>query len=134
MIILDTSAVYAYLNRDDANHVRAADAIDKVSGPLVIPALVMAEIAYLVEQRLGTHVLVAFLDDIIRHAFLIDYLEQDFARIRDLIERYRNLPLGFADAAVIASAERRGSRVLTFDFRLFSVVARERTFEMLDNL
>jgi len=45
--------------------------------------------------------------------------------IRALTRRYADLPLGFADAAVIACAERHGGRVLTRDLRHFGVVARE---------
>jgi predicted nucleic acid-binding protein len=51
--------------------------------------------------------------------------EQDLPRTRELIRRYADLPLGFADAAVIACAERHGGRVLTLDLRDFGVVARE---------
>ena len=55
----------------------------------------------------------------------------DFARIRELVGRYADLPLGFADASVIACAERNGGRVLTFDARDFGVVAREGTIQPL---
>ena len=41
------------------------------------------------------------------------------------MERYADLPLGFADAAVIACAERNGGRVMTFDRSDFDVVAAE---------
>jgi predicted nucleic acid-binding protein len=41
------------------------------------------------------------------------------------------MPLGFADAAVIACAERRGGKVLTYDQRHFSVVAREGTIQIV---
>lgn len=132
MIILDTSAIYAFLNRDEANHSRIARLIDSLAGPWTIPASILAEITYLVEKRLGHSVLVTFLDDIVLQSYLIEYQEQDFARIRHLIDRYADLPLGFADAAVIACAERRRSPVLTLDIRHFAVVAREQTFEMLD--
>ncbi len=46
-------------------------------------------------------------------------------RIRALARRYADLPLGFADAAMIACAKRHGGRVLTLDLRHFGVVARE---------
>ena len=52
-------------------------------------------------------------------------------RIRLLVRRYADLPLGFVDAAVIACAERRGGRVLTLDRRHFGVVGREGTLTLL---
>jgi predicted nucleic acid-binding protein len=45
-------------------------------------------------------------------------------RIVELTERYHDLPLGLADAAVIACAERHRGKVLTTDHRHFLVVAR----------
>ena len=45
--------------------------------------------------------------------------------------RYKDLPLGFGDAAVVACAERTGGRVLSFDRRDFSVVAGEGTITLL---
>ena len=44
--------------------------------------------------------------------------------IRALVMRYADLPLGFADAAVVACAERSGGRILTLD-RDFTIVSRE---------
>ena len=47
----------------------------------------------------------------------------DLLRCRELIDHYRNLPLGLADASVVATAERLGvQRVLTVDLRHFRVV------------
>jgi len=46
-------------------------------------------------------------------------------RIRELMTRYVDLHLGFADAAVVACAERNGGAVLTFDRRDFDVIARD---------
>ena len=56
--------------------------------------------------------------------------QQDFPRIKELVVRYADLPLGFADAAVIACAERTRAEVLTFDRRDFEVVGREGTFRI----
>jgi uncharacterized protein len=61
----------------------------------------------------------------------LDCGEQDVPRIRTLVRRYADLPLGFADAAVIACAERYGGRVLTLDLRHFGVVAREGNLTLL---
>jgi predicted nucleic acid-binding protein len=75
-------------------------------------------------------VLGAFLDDLSTQAYLLDCGEDDFPRITALMTRYADLPLGFADSAMIACAERSGRRVLTLDRRDFSVVAGEGTIEL----
>jgi uncharacterized protein len=90
----------------------------------------MAEIAYMIE-RAAQHRLDVFLADLAEGAYSYDCGEGDFPRIRTLISRYANLPLGFADAAVIACAERNGGRVMTFDRRDFEIVAREGLIEIV---
>jgi predicted nucleic acid-binding protein len=91
----------------------------------------MAEVAYMLEVRIGGDVLTAFLLDLEEGAFTLDCGENDLSRVRALISRYRDLPLGYADAAVIACAERTSSRVLTFDLRHFLVVAGEDAIEVV---
>ncbi len=47
----------------------------------------------------------------------------DWLRIAELVASYRDLPLGTADASVIAAAERLGIRdIATLDRRHFTVV------------
>lgn len=48
--------------------------------------------------------------------------EEDVPRIRDLMHKYRDLPMHLADAALVRVAEReRISRVFTIDRRDFAV-------------
>ena len=125
MITLDTSAVFAMVNRDEPHHRRVTTALLQDTGPYLVPAEILSEIAYLIEGRLGLRVLDGFLSDCETGAYTLDCGEQDLPRIRALIQRYADLPLGFADAAVVVCAERHGGRVLTLDLRHFGVVARE---------
>ena len=97
----------------------------------MVPVGILAEIAYVIESRLGGRVLDAVLADIEAGAYTLDCGEDDLPRIRDLITRYESLPLGFSDATVIACAERNGGRVLSVDARDFGVVAREGTITVL---
>jgi hypothetical protein len=100
-------------------------------GPYLVPGGILAEIGYLIERRLGAAVLDAFVSDLEQRAFTLVDTEDDLARMRELTGRYADLPLGLADASVIACAERHGGRVLTLDLRHFGTVARERTIEIL---
>ena len=131
LITLDTSALYALVNRRDPDHESVREAFEQDGGPYLVPAGILAEIAYLLEQRLGNDVLDAFLGDLENGALTFEAGEEDLARVRELIARYADLPLGFADAAVIACAERSGGRVLTLDSRDFGTVAREGTITLL---
>jgi uncharacterized protein len=61
LITLDSSAVFALLNRRDPDHRRVKAALEKDGGPYLIPAATLGEIAYLVEERLGARTMDLFL-------------------------------------------------------------------------
>ena len=124
MITLDTSGLLALANRRDPDHDRVRAALLGDRGPYVVPAGILAEVTYMLEQRLGARSLDLFLQDLVTGAYSLDCGGDDLARIRHLVREYADLPLGFADACVIACAERSGGRVLTLDVRDFGVVAR----------
>ena len=125
MLTLDTSGLFALLNRRDPDHERAREALLGDSGPYLVPAGILSEVAYLVERRLGVEVLERFVLDLESGALTLECGEEDLPRIRELAMRYADLPLGFADASVISCAERSGGGVLTLDRRDFDVVAGE---------
>lgn len=131
MITLDTSGALALLNRRDPDHQRARAAELGDPGPYFVPADILAELACLIEHRLGIAVLDTFLADLESGALTLECGEADFPRTRELARRYADLPLGFADAAVVARAERRGGKVLTLDRRDFGIVAREGIISLL---
>jgi len=88
----------------------------------VVPALVIAEVTYLVGRRLGARAEAAFLRG-------ISGLEvqaptpDDLIRMSDLVSRYGDFPLGGTDASVVALAERLGTSVIiTLDRRHFGAV------------
>lgn len=125
MIALDTSAVLALLDADDPDHDACVTVLAHERRPYLIPAGILAEVGYLAPLKVGLAATTAFLEDLADAAYLLDCGERDFPRIIELVRRYENLPLGLADASVIACAERSGGRVLTLDRRDFAVVAGE---------
>ena len=124
-LILDTSGVLAFVNRHDPDHEVVKSVILEEPGALIVPMGIMAEIGYMLEQRLGLRALDAFLNDLKTGQFTLDCGLEDLPRVQALANRYSSLPLGFADAVVIACAERFSKRVLTLDQRHLTVVGRE---------
>ena len=124
MLTLDTSGLVALLSRADPHYREARRVAQDDGGPLIVSAAILAEIAYVLEQRAGLRAVSRVVSDLERGAYMLHCGETDFARIRRLMERYDSLGLGLADAAVVACAERHHGRVLTFDRRHFPVVAR----------
>lgn len=135
MITLDTSGLLARINQADRHHTACKTVLDADPGPYIIPVAVLAEITFLMEQRLRPQFEQAFLEDLSDGAYVPDWDAKDVDRIRQLVDRYSDLPLGFADAAVVAGAERHAGRVLTTDRRHFPLVARgEKTITPLPPL
>jgi predicted nucleic acid-binding protein len=93
-------------------------------GPLVVPTLVITEVAYLIATRLGTEAEVRFLGDIAAGDFAIDPVAAgDWLRIAELVHQYRVLPMGTVHSSVVAAAERRNiAAIATVDRRHFTVI------------
>jgi predicted nucleic acid-binding protein len=89
---------------------------------LVIPALVVAEATYFVGRRLGPQAEAAFLLGLA--TFDVEApAPEDWSRMAELVDEYRDFPLGGTDASVVALAERLGTElVVTFDRRHFGAI------------
>ena len=93
-------------------------------GPLVTSEVAVAEADYLILNRLGIEVELAFLDDLAEGTFLVECLtRRELGVARDLARRHRDLELGLADVSLMVLAGRyRTRRVVTFDERAFRTV------------
>lgn len=132
MITLDTSGVISLVNARDHEHQFAKAALENAGRPYLLPIGILAEITYLLEARMP-NVLDTFLGDVEAGSYTQDCGEERVPRVRELMRRYQDLPLGFADATVIACAEQNGGLVLTLDQRDFGVVAREGKIRIAPN-
>jgi uncharacterized protein len=123
-LILDTGPLYASLDRSDQDHAACRALIEGAEEPLVIPAPVLVEVDYWIHQRLGPGALVALLGDIEAGAYVVaDLTVRDYARVRELCDRYADADIGFVDAAVLAVVERLGEpKLATLDRRHFGLL------------
>lgn len=124
MLIVDTGPLVAAADRTDRYHTACVDLLETASGPLVTTAMVVAEAVYLLTRELGGHAEPVFYDAIINGSLTVEPLTgHDWQRIRDLVERYADLPLGGTDASLIAVAERLGAtRIATLDCAHFHII------------
>ena len=122
--MVDAGPLYAYVDADDRHHDECLGLLEGHPGPLVVPLLVVTEVAYLLESRLGTDAEVRFLGDFAAGNLLAEPVAAaDWLRVAELVSTYRDLPLGTVDASVVAVAERRKiTSIATLDRRHFSVV------------
>jgi predicted nucleic acid-binding protein len=124
VILVDTGPLVAAAVRNDPHHEACARLLRQRSGELAVPGPVVAETCYMLESRGGPDVEEAFLRLLAAGRLVcLEPAVEDFARMADLVRKYRDLPLGAVDASVIALAERFGvAEVATMDRRHFTVV------------
>jgi len=123
-LVLDTGPILAALDTDDPAHKACASLLSAARETLVVVAPTLVEIDYWIRRRLSPKVWRAFLEDLAGGAYHLEAMEiHDVLRAAELEETYRDLNLGFVDAAVIAVCERLGEdKVATLDRRHFGAV------------
>jgi predicted nucleic acid-binding protein len=123
-MIADSGGIYGLYDADERKHPGIRAAFRAEPGLVIIPMPILSEIDYLLRKKLGVRAELDFIDDIRSGAFALEpCLGEDLTRCAALIETYRNLDLGLADACVVAIAERLGTlRILTVDERRFRVM------------
>ena len=120
--VVDSGPLYAATDTADDDHQRSREVLQRGDIQLVIPALVIAEVTYIVGRRLGAVAEAAFLRGL--GSFDVEApVPEDWARIAELVEQYRDFPLGGTDASVVAVAERLDTDlVITLDHRHFGAI------------
>jgi hypothetical protein len=123
-LVVDAGALYAQADSDDPGHEAVRAILQAERETLVTTELAVAEADYLILDRLGPDVELAFLDDLGEGTFVVECLDRtQLRRARDVVARHRDLRLGLADASLIVLAERYATRrILTFDERAFRAV------------
>jgi predicted nucleic acid-binding protein len=117
--IVDAAPLYAAVDADDKNHLRCLAVLERADLELVVPTLVIGEVAYLVERRLGPKFEAEFLRSL-RDLEIEAPATEDWDAIADLVERYGDFPLGTVDASVVVLADRLGTDlIVTLDRRHF---------------
>lgn len=123
-LVVDAGALYAQADADEPRHAAVVDILRAERGVLVTSELAVAEADYLILDRLGVDVELAFLEDLAVGTFQVDCLSRtDLEQARAVVDRYRDLRIGLADASLVVLADRyRTRRILSFDERAFRAV------------
>ena len=112
------------MDRDDAWHSRVRAWWERSREDVLVPVVVLPEVAYLLGRRIGADAELAFVRAISDGEFVLEELTpEDVERAAELMGIYIDTPLGLVDACVVAAAERLDIvSVLTVDRRHFSIV------------
>lgn len=121
-LLLDTGPLVAAIDRSGNHHARCAALLESAEGPLLVPATVIVEVCWLVEERPGIEA--AFPEAVAAGEFgHVPVTTSGITRTAELVRTYADLPLGAVDVSLAAIAERlKLTDVATLDRRHFTVV------------
>ena len=119
-LLLDTGAFVALVDRDEKAHADCVAALESWTGAIATTEAVLTETLYLVGPRWRDQK--NALEFVLRGAFqLVPSSAKSLQRVAVLMEKYRNVPMDYADATLVALAEELETDwVFTLDRRGFS--------------
>lgn len=132
-LILDTGALVTLLDRSQKHHQEFVDLFNGWDKPVVSTEAVLTEATHLLAGTPGGReaCIEFFLSG---GALLVPTTATALRRSRDLVRKYSDLPMDYADATLVALAEELETNlVFTTDRRDFTVyrIAGRRRFEIL---
>ena len=124
MIVADTGAILALIDADDRHHESLLEIYENNPDAWVLPWAILPEVDYLLQHHVSAAAELAFVRDVADGRYEVEWgEEQDLARAREILERYKRLGMGLVDGVVIAVAERlRATAIATLDISHFGAV------------
>ena len=131
--IVDTGAILALLDKKDRWHRLCSDTFGRLNLPLVTTEAVLTEVFHLIRRsRTEMEAVWGLLESGVIALASIDHSE--LRRIHRLMSQYRDLPMDFADAALVHLGEREAiAAVFTLDQNDFAAyrTSGKRAFHIL---
>ena len=132
-LLLDTGAFVALVDRDETTHDVCVAALESWRGPVVTTEAVLTETLYLVGPSWQPQK--TCLEFVLRGAFqLVPSSRDSLKRVSVLMEKYRSVPMDFADATLVALGEELETDwAFTLDRRGFSTyrLGRRKAFQII---
>lgn len=132
-LLLDTGPFVALIDRSEGRHDDCVAALESWTGVVITTEAVITETLYLVGPDWRAQK--TCLEFLSRGAFqLVPSSPASLKRVSVLMERYRNVPMDFADATLVALGEEvETDWIFTLDRRGFSTfrMNRNRAFQII---
>jgi predicted nucleic acid-binding protein len=131
-LLLDTGALVGLLDRSQSIHTACRDFYETWKGPVVSTEAVLTEAIHLLANVPGGGIsCLEFL--LLGGVVVVPSTQVSLKRCRDLMEKYADLPMDFADATLVALAEELGAEIVFTadrDFRIYRIRGRK-TFRLV---
>lgn len=119
-VLLDTGALVALLDKSEKNHERCDAFFKEFHGQLLTTEPVLTETVYLLGPSVKTQK--TCIEFVLKGgATLVPQSTESLSRAVELMGKYKDIPMDFADATLIALAEEIGiDEIFTLDRRGFN--------------
>ena len=113
--MIDSGPLIALFDASDAYHKAIVEFIKRNPFPLITTMASVTEVLYLLDFNQNAQL--DFLEWIYRGGVeLFPIIENDMKRIKELMKKYKDIPMDFADACLVYAAERlRINEIVTID-------------------
>jgi uncharacterized protein len=124
IVLVDTSAIIAISDRRHILYNQFNKLMQSGDNVYIVPVAVATEACYILNNRFGPRFEINLIKEIIETNFILEPVAfEDLSRILELLIKYEDLNLGFADGSIVAIAERlKTNKILTLDRKHFDVV------------
>ena len=120
-VLVDTGPLVALLDRSDPYHVNCQETLRSLDDSLVTVWPVVTEAMYMLRAYWSAQNALWEMIQVVA-VEILPLGTDDVARMRELMRKYRDLPMDVADAALVRVAEReRLRRIFTLDRRDFQI-------------
>ena len=127
-ILIDSGPLIALFDSSDKYHQEAVDFIKTNKYPLATTLASITETLHLLDFNRNAQI--DFLEWVHRGAVEIHNIENsDFKRLRELTEKYRDLPMDFADSCLVYLAEKLNLNTIATidrDFTIYRIQGRRK--------
>jgi predicted nucleic acid-binding protein len=119
-ILIDSGPLIALFDASDKYHSESVNFIKTNKFPLVTTIASVTETLHLLDFNRNAQI--DFIDWVHRGAVEIQNIENDdFVRLKELTEKYRDLPMDFADSCLVYLAEKLNLNAIATIDRDFSI-------------
>ena len=127
-ILIDSGPLIALFDASDKYHLEAVNFIKNNKYPLVTTIASITEALHLLDFNRNAQI--DFIEWVYRGAVEIANIENsDFARLRELTKKYRDLPMDFADSCLVYLAEKLSLNTIATidrDFTIYRIQGRRK--------
>ena len=124
MIVADTGAILALIDRSDRHHRALLALYDERPDAWILPWAILPEVDYLLGAHVGSGAQEAFHADLSDGTFQVAWGDDGtLSQAMGFATQYRSLKIGLVDAVVMATSARLKARAIaTLDVKHFAAV------------